>query len=155
MHEITLDHFIRLRSKYALILDLEGFFIFLGFVLSDDIFGYDSVIYDHIVELAGIDISFYRIDKVYDFHIGRLATFGHRVTDIYDFCTCIVEGFTHTFREEIGYYARIEISGADDDIVSLEDSFMSEGIQVSFVTFEPGIDDILIDIMYTYKVIFI
>jgi hypothetical protein len=123
MYEITLDDGISFPFKDSVILDFEGFFILLAFIFGDDLFWYGTIIHYHIVELSWVDIALDRIDKVYDFHIGRLSTFGHCITDIDDFCIRLIEGFTHTFREEIGHYTRIEIARTDDDVVSFEDGF--------------------------------
>ncbi len=144
--EVTFDHLVSFSTKECWIFDFEWFFIFF-FIFFYDIFWNLSAICDDVVELTRIDKFFDRVYEIDDFHIGGLSTFGHSVTHVDDFSTRFMECFAHPFREEIRDDARIEISRTDDDIVSIKYRLTSARIDIAFISFEPCIDDILVDIV--------
>lgn len=153
--DIALEDFIRLRLKESSFFDFERFFIFFCLILRDDFFADMTVIYDHVVEFSRVDVVLDRIDEINNFHIGRLATLRHRVTDIDDLGLGFIKGFTHPSGEEVRDDTRIEISRSNDDIVSIQDSLSCSRIEGSGIAFEPCLDDILVDIMRSSSGIFI
>lgn len=144
--EITFDHLVSFSAKEGWIFDFEWFFIFF-FILFYDIFGNLCAISDHVVELTWIDEFFDRVYEIDDFHIRRFPTFSHSITNVDDLSARFMECFTHPFREEIRDDARIEISRTDDDVVSIKNRLTSARIDIALVSFEPCIDDILVDIV--------
>lgn len=154
MDEVTFDDLVSLSYEEGRILDFEWFFPFLSFVFFYDLIGYDAIIHDHVVELSGVDIFLDSIYEVDHFHIRRLTTFGHSIADIDDLRMTPSEGSSHTDTEEIRDECREKISRSEDDIVCFEESLLSVRIQISYFTDEPGIDDILVDIMGSREVIF-
>lgn len=145
--EITLDDFISFAFERGVIFDFEGFFALFSFIACHDVLGDFAVIRDDIVELPGIDIALDRIDEVDDFHIRRLTTLRHRIYDVDDLPGRRMEGFAHSFTEEIGYYSRIEVSRSDDDIVGILYRFTGTRIEIPFIADEPSVYDILVEIV--------
>lgn len=155
MDEVTFDNSIPLSFEESRIFYLEGFFIFISLVPRDDILRNSPIVHDDIVELAWFDISFYCLYKINNLHVGCLTALGHRITDVDDLGITRVECLAHTLTEEIGYDTRIEVSRPDDDRVSFDDGLFCTRIEVSRIVLEPGIDDVLIDIVCTFEVIFL
>ena len=136
-------------------MDLERIFILFYFVFEKGICIDMSIVDYSIVELARIDISLDSIDEVDHFHIGSLTSLGHCIADIDDLYFTFTEGFFHACAEQVGNYTRIEIARPDDDVVSIQDGFSGIGIDITLRPYEPGIGDILIDIMSPFSWIFI
>ena len=153
--KVTFDDSVSLSFEERWIFYLEGFFVFFSFVSRDDILRDNAVIYDDVVEFAWVDVSFYSICEVDNLHIGSLSTLGHGITDIYELGICLTQSLAHTDTEEIGHYGCKEVSRSDDDIICFEYSIFSIGIQISLFSYEPCIDDILVNIMRASEVIFI
>ncbi len=106
-----------------------------------------SIIDDDKVELSWFYVSLYCIDKIYNFHIRGFSPFCHSITDIDDFCLTFCERFSHSFTQKIWHNAGIEISRSDNDGISFSYCIFCIWVEVSIISDEPGIDDILIDIM--------
>lgn len=155
MDEVTFDNSIPLSFEESRIFYLEGFFIFISLVPRDDILRNSPIVHDDIVELAWFDISFYCLYKINNLHVGCLTALGHRITDVDDLSVTRVECLAHTLTEEIRDDTRIEISRPDDDRVSFGDGLFCTRIEVSRIVLEPGIDNILVDIVCTFEVIFL
>ena len=155
MYEIMFDDGISLSFEEGWVFDLERLLVLITLIASHDLLGYDTIVHYHIVELAWIDILLYRTDEVYHFHIGSLSSLGHRIAYIDELGVCITESFAHADTEEIGHDGREEISRPDDDIVCFEDCVLGVGIQISRFSYEPCIDDVLIEIVRACEVIFI
>ena len=145
--KITLYDFVRLSSELGMVFDIEWFFIFFLLVLHDDILGYCPIVHYYVVEFPWIYVFFYSIYEVDHFHIGCLTALGHSITDIDDFCSCLLQGLSHTNTEKVRYYSCEEISRPDDDIVCFEYGIFGIGIEIPLFSYEPCIDDILIEIV--------
>ena len=154
MDEITFDDLVRFFFEEREILDLERVFPFFSLIFLDDLAWYGAIIYDDVVELAWVDILLDSIHEVDHFHIRGLSSFGHCIADVDDLRMTSFECSSHADTEEIRDECREEIPWSEDDIVCHEECFLCMGIEVSLFTDEPGIDDILVDIMGSGEVIF-
>lgn len=108
-----------------------GNFLFGFKILLSQIFSYFSRVYENEIQHSGSGIAFDDIDEVLNSKPVRLPVFSHDIANVYNLCFAFLESFFHSNSQEVRYDACIQITGADDNVIRVNDGFARSGIESS------------------------
>lgn len=147
--QIPLDDGVSKRTFFVLFSEYHGDFVFFPKVFFRKFILYLARVHKNEVEHSFADVPLDDFHKILHLKPVRLSVFRHDVTDVDDFCLRLSERFAHPDSQKIRNDAGIEISGADDDEVGVDDRLSGTRVQ-NATTGEIRLLDAEIPIMFRH-----